>query len=298
MQIGWVCHLMSVFILTFVMDETRFEFIIDLNIGRAYPNYWQTTLTVHESNQLVPCAIASGNGKSLIMTRTDEDLAVDRVLRAPCVEMGSYVGMCGKPTTADRIVRYGVLNTYSSAWRIGRCINRAKLTNTIITVGEQIVEELGGSSAAKVLFRGKIVGVERILLKGHSYGEVIIEQLSSAEEDGLIEYKPVATGGQLRVPFKNEIIYAKHVAEDGAEEYIAMVPDLIAILDIQTGKALGVPEFRYGVIVQVLGISASPRWTDSPRGLEIGGPGAFGYDFEYKPLGTYVKPRSVVEEFS
>lgn len=231
------------------------------------------------------------------MTRTDEDLDVDRVLRAPCIEMGSYVGMCGKPTTTDRVQKYAVLNTYSSAWRIGRCMARAKLSNTISTVVEQMIEELGGPSAAKLLFRGKIIGVERKLVKGHSYGEVIIEQLSQAEEDGSI-CKPVVSGGQLRVPFKNENLYAKHVAEDGTEKFVAMVPDLVAILDVQTGKALGVPEFRYGVIVQVLGITASPRWTDTERGLEIGGPSSFGYDFAYKSLGTYREPRSVVEEFS
>jgi len=55
-----------------------------------------------------------------------------------------------------------------------------------------------------------------------------------------------------------------------------MVPDLISVLDFQSGRALGVPEFRYGLRVTVIGITASPRWTDTPRGLEIGGPEAFG----------------------
>lgn len=233
------------------------------------------------------------------MTRTDEDLDVDRVLRAPAIEMGSYVGMIGKPTTIEHVEKYGVLNTMSSAWRIGRCINRAKSNDTIGTVTDQIIDELGGPSAVKLLFTGKIIRVERKLLKGHSYGEVIIEEMPADEEDNRnVLYAPVARHGQLRVPFKNENIYAKHIAEDGTESFIAMVPDLIAILDAQNGKALGVPEFRYGLIVHLLGIAASPKWTSSPRGLEIGGPGAFGYDIPYKPLGTYVKPKSVVQEFA
>ncbi|KFY79986.1 hypothetical protein V499_01092 [Pseudogymnoascus sp. VKM F-103] len=232
------------------------------------------------------------------MTRTDEDLDVDRVLRAPAIEMGSYVGMIRKPTTTDHVERYGVLNTMSSAWRIGRCINRAKLSNTIGTVTDQIIDELGGSSAAKLLFIGKIIGVERKLLKGHSYGEVIVEEMPAGKEDERkVAYAPTTQGGQLRVPFKNENIYAKHIAKDDNETFVAMVPNLIAILDAQTGKALRVPEFRYGVIVHVLGITALLRWTDSPRGLEISGLGAFGYDIPYKPLGTYAKLRSVVQEF-
>ena len=111
--------------------------------------------------------------------------------------------------------------------------------------------------------------------------------------------KTVAVGGVLKIPFKNENIYAKHIKDDGAEEYVAMVPDLIAVLDTQSGKARGVPEYRYGVMVTVLGITCSPRWSDTPKGLEIGGPAAMGYsDVVYKPLGKYVEPKSVVLEYA
>lgn len=243
------------------------------------------------------------------MTKATNDEIVDRALRASCSEMGSRVGMAAKPTTAENVVKYGVLNTLSLAWRIGRCIARAQVTNTVSTIAEQIIEEIGGPEAAKVLFRGKIVGVERRLLKGHSYGEITIQQIMKNEEeercsssdaiDSCSSVTTVATGGVLKIPFKNENIYAKHISDIGEERYIAMVPDLISVLDMQSGLALGVPEFRYGLMVTVLGIACSPRWTDTPRGLEIGGPAAFGYkDLEYKPLGTYVQPKSVVLEFA
>lgn len=273
-------------------------------MGRAYPTYWQTTICVYETGQLVPCAIVSGDGKTILMTKTTNDEIVDRALRASCSEMGSRVGKAAKPVTKEKIMKYSVLNTMSLAWRIGRCIARARAHNTSSTVAEQIIEEVGGPKTAKVLFRGKIVAVERRLFKGHSYGEITIQQKADDE----LEDSPstsaetsaaVATGGVLKIPFKNENIYAKHVADDGTEQYVASVPDLIAVLDAQSGKALGVPEYRYGVMVTVLGITCSPRWSDTPKGLEIGGPAAFGYkDIEYKPLGVYVEPKSVVLEYS
>lgn len=274
-------------------------------MGRAYPTYWQTTLCVYETGQLVPCAIASGDGKSILMTKTTNDEIVDRALRASCTEMGSRVGMAAKPTTKSSIQKYSVLNTISLAWRIGRTIARAQVKNTTSTIAEQIITEVGGPETAKVLFRGKIVAVERRLWKGHSYGEITIQQISDEEsesttgglEAGQEKMETVATSGQLKIPFKNENIYAKHIDENGEEKYIAMVPDLICVLDTQSGKALGVPEYRYGVMVTVLGITCSPRWSDTPKGLEIGGPVAFGYDLEYKALGKYVEPRSVVYEF-
>ncbi|KAL1849533.1 hypothetical protein Plec18170_007441 [Paecilomyces lecythidis] len=270
-------------------------------MGRAYPTYWQTTICIYEKNPLVPCALASGDGKTILMTKTTNDEIVDRALRAACAEMGSRVGKAAKPTSKRSIINYSVLNTISLAWRIGRTIARAAATNTVSTVAEQMIDECGGPEAAKILFRGKIVSVERRLFKGHSYGEITIQQVQSGEqEDVSTSSTPaVATGGVLKIPFKNENIYAKHIADDGTETYVATVPDLISVLDTQSGRALGVPEFRYGVMVTVLGITCSPRWTDTPKGLEIGGPGAFGYhDIPYKPLGKYVEPKSVVLEYA
>jgi DUF917 family protein len=78
---------------------------------------------------------------------------------------------------------------------------------------------------------------------------------------------------------------------------LAIVPDLISVIDAQNGEAIGTPEYRYGLLVQVLGFTASERWT-SPRGIEIGGPKAFGLDhLEYRPLGKFVKPVSVIDEY-
>jgi N-methylhydantoinase A/oxoprolinase/acetone carboxylase beta subunit/DUF917 family protein len=272
-------------------------------MGRAYPTYWQTTLAVHRPGELVPCAIDSGDGKTMVMTRASNDEIVDRALRASCAEMGSRVGMACRPTTPAHVRAFSVLNTVSLAWRIGRAIALAGATNTLSTVAEQIVDQVGGAASAKILFRGKISAVERRLFKGHSYGSITIASLAVDEEDESADARAqrlpaVRVGGTLTIPFKNENIYAEHVAADGSRTVVASVPDLICVLDTGSGKSLGVPEFKYGNRVTVLGITCSPRWSDTEMGLEIGGPGAFGYDIEYKPLGEYVAPRSVIEEYA
>ncbi|SPJ76012.1 related to D-amino acid hydantoin hydrolase (hydantoinase) [Fusarium torulosum] len=272
-------------------------------MGRAYPTYWQTTLAVHKPQELVPCAIDSGDGKSIIMTRASDDEIVDRALRASCSEMGSRVGMAAKPTTTNNVRKYGVLNTCSLAWRIGRCIARSAYSNQLSTVAESIIHEAGGPKAAKVLFRGKIVEVERRLYKGHSHGALHIAAFDEHEhdEDGASQrMESVASGGTLRIPFKNENILAEHTSADGSRiKIIASVPDLIAVLDNGSGRALGVPEFKYGYRVTVIGITCSPQWTSTVAGLEIGGPKAFGYDdVVYNPIGEYVEPMSVIREYS
>lgn len=286
----------------FLLGSTRFfdRPVVDADwMGRAYPTFWQTTLSVYKPGELVPTAIDGGDGNTILMTKASNDEIVDRGLRATCAELGSRVGNAAKPTTKERVTKYSVLNTVSLAWRVGRCIAMAEATNTLSTVAEQIVNEVGGEKSAKILFRGKIVGVERRLFKGHSYGSITVAGLSSDEDefaDSADRMKPVAAGGTLKIPFKNENLYAEHEI-DGKTTYIASVPDLICVLDSATGRSLGVPEFKYGFRVTVLGITCSPRWSDTPAGLAIGGPKAFGYDIEYKALGEYVAPRSIIEEF-
>jgi len=253
----------------------------------------------------VPCAIDSGDGKSILMVKTSDDEIVDRALRASCSEMGSRVGMAARPTNAKYVRDYGVLNTVSLAWRVGRAISRCEATNSLSLVAESIIEEVGGPEAAKVIFRGKIVAVERRLFKGHSHGVVHIAAFDQGEEEdeaagsGSVNRRatPLVSGGTLKIPFKNENILAEHTADDGTASVVAAVPDLIAILDNGSGLALGVPEFRFGCHVTVVGITCSPRWTDTEFGIEVGGPKAFGYDVPYKALGKYVEPRSVIEEY-
>lgn len=81
-------------------------------------------------------------------------------------------------------------------------------------------------------------------------------------------------------------------------QIIAIVPDLVTVLDAQNGEALGTQDYRYGLPVSVIGITASEKWTSTPRGIEIGGPKGFGFDdLEYKPLGKFCKPRSVIDEY-
>jgi DUF917 family protein len=266
-------------------------------MARAYPTAWQITLCAYTEGELVPCALDSGDGNTIIMTRAANDEIVDRALRASCSEMGSRVGMALKPTTTDKVKRYGVSNSTSLAWRIGRCIARAHATNTVSRVAESIIEEVGGEKTAKILFRGKIVAVERRLFKGHSYGEITISGLPADEEENKGAMPAVATDGILKIPFKNENIIAEHIVGE-KKETIAMVPDLIAVLDSGSGRALGVPEYKYGLRVTVICITCSPRWTDTAKGLEIGGPGAFGFDVKYKPIGVYVEPKSVVLEYA
>ncbi|KAF2805365.1 DUF917-domain-containing protein [Mytilinidion resinicola] len=267
-------------------------------MGRAYPTKWQTTPVVFDERQPVFCPIVmtDGNGNVVYMPKAKSDLTVEKVFRAGLAQLGSHVGCAEGPVTGAETKRWVVEHTISLSWRIGRAVAKARKNNRIDNVAESIIDEVGGPETAQVLFKGKIVGVERTLRMGHVYGEVIIEgaDISDGGADKASEFS-----GKIKIPFKNENIAAMKMNEDGSEDVLATVPDLIAVIDAQNGEAIGTPEYRYGLLVTVLGITASDRWTSTPRGIEIGGPKGFGLDhLEYKPIGKFVKPKSVIDEYS
>ncbi|KAK1979726.1 hypothetical protein LZ30DRAFT_783259 [Colletotrichum cereale] len=203
---------------------------------------------------VIALEIGGGNGLQGLILGASTNLDV------PTID-GDFMGRAGRD-----IKSWAVENTVSLSWRIGRAVAPARCTNTVDAFAEAVVEQVGGEGSARVLFRGKIVGVERVTRSGHAYGEVVIES---------------------GVP-----------SEGAVEEILAIVPDLVCVIDAQNGEAIGTQEYRYGLLVVVVGITASEKRTSTARGIEIGGPKGFGMDdLEYVPLGKFKKPRSVIEEF-
>ncbi|KAJ5093820.1 hypothetical protein N7456_009681 [Penicillium angulare] len=255
-------------------------------MGRAYPTIWQVTPNVYGTSSgdaLVPVTIASGDGTFITMTKSRTDKLVDKALRASCVEMGCRAGNAGPPKTAKAVREQAITGTVSLAWWIGRAV---ALEKNIDDKAQRIVDEVGGSESAAILGQGKITSVERVLKTGHTYGVLEVE---GTLRDG--------SKALVKIPFKNENAFVEAVL-DGETKILASVPDLIAVIDAETGAGLGTPEYRYGLKVVIIAIAASPHWTETERGMELGGAGSMGFDeITYVPIGKYSKPRSVIDAF-
>lgn len=148
-----------------------------------------------------------------------------------------------------------------------------------------------------MLFSGKVIDVRRDVSKGgYTVGRCLLSPLSADEmESG---EGTVSESRHLVIPFQNEFLYAAFTDGDGQKEteVICTVPDLITVLG-EDGEAVGSQELRYGLKVAVIGMPAHPLWTGDERGLKVGGPEYFGLDMQWKSIGNYEKPRSVIEEF-
>ena len=64
---------------------------------------------------------------------------------------------------------------------------------------------------------------------------------------------------------------------------MATVPDLICIVSTDAAEPITTELLRYGQRVSVVGIRCHPLLS-TPEALAVVGPGAFGYEVEYRPL--------------
>ena len=125
-----------------------------------------------------------------------------------------------------------------------------------------VIERLGG----RLLVTGKVADVARRTQDGFAQGEA---RLSGLGED---------TGRELRLEFQNEHLLA---VLDG--QVLASTPDLIVVLDAETGEPVTTEGLRYGQRVVAIGAPCDPRWR-TPEGLRLVGPRTFGYDCDYVPV--------------
>lgn len=139
--------------------------------------------------------------------------------------MGLYVGCVKGFVSGVNMKKWVVENIMFFVWCIGWVVVLVWCVNIIDIVVEFIIEEVGGVELVKVLFKGKIVGVECVLRMGYVYGEVKIELIIG---DDVIEVKKE----MFIIFFKNENIYVKRVNVDGIEEIVVMVLDLIIVFDV------------------------------------------------------------------
>ncbi|KAI1380512.1 hydantoinase [Hypoxylon crocopeplum] len=287
---------------TLIWGSTRFYnmSIVDGDMmGRAYPNFEMVSQYIHASsvNEMLPVILCSGSGERVTIPAPQPDVATASLeIRNACVGMGSAAGASGRPIKGKTMRDIGIPNTYSLAWRLGRAVAIAQQARNVVDVPRALIAAAGGDKSARVLFQGKIRSVKSTLTTtAHSLGEVTVERLSDSEME--TEVDRLGEGLlEVVVPFMNENLVAIGKKEDGSEQVLATIPDLIFLLDTSTGEAVGVQEYRYGLKVTVMIMAPHPLWA-TERALEVAGPSAFHLPYEYKTTLEYTRPVSVIDEF-
>ncbi|MCA9877625.1 MAG: DUF917 domain-containing protein [Thermomicrobiales bacterium] len=227
-------------------------------MGRAYPELQLVTLTLY-GHSAAPVAVADEHGNVVVVDSVDNTWA-ERLARPAAVEMGAIAGGFGYPVTVADLKEAAILGSVTFAEKLGRAIRLAQQAH------EDPIAAVLDTTGGFRLFSGRIVDVARKTQKGWALGETRIS--------GVDDY----AGREMVVRFQNE-----HLVAIENDEFVASVPDLIAILDTERGEPITTENLRYGFRVTVVGIPCDPKWRTA-EGIALGGPRHFGYDFDFTPV--------------
>lgn len=242
-----------------VAAATKLPIVDGDGMGRAFPELQMVSMTMGGISAC-PMAMADEKGNSIVLNTVD-NLSTEKFARVITVEMGGAGLIALYPMTgaeAKRSILRGSLSLINS---IGEIIHSEQAANR--NPAERLARDLNGIR----LFEGRVLDVDRRTEGGFARGTCTI--------DGLGNY----SGNQIKLGFQNEFLIAQ--TEDDVPR--AITPDLICLLDLETGQPITTEQIRYGFRVIVFGLPCDPQWR-SEHGLELVGPRYFGYDLDYQPI--------------
>ncbi len=236
-----------------VAARRRLPLVDGDGMGRAFPEVQMVTPTIYGISA-TPMALADEKGNTAVI-ETIDNRWTERLARSLTVDMGCTALIALYPMSGRELKESLVPGTLRLAEELGRLVREGRGI-------EGVLERLGGHR----LFEGKVADVERRTIGGFTRGEARIDGTGAD------------SGSRLAVGFQNEHLVA---ARDG--EIVATVPDLIVVLDGETGEPITTEELRYGFRVAVVAAPCDPKWRTEP-GLALVGPRYFGYDVDYVPI--------------
>ena len=234
-------------------------------MGRAFPELQMNTFLIY-GLPCTPSALADDKGNLVAFPHAVSPLWLERIARAATVAVGCSAAFALAPVNGGDIRRFGVRNTVSQAWRLGAAVATARHRRRDPVAAILMLEQ------GTLLYTGKIIDVLRHTTAGFARGHM------HAAGTG------AHAGTQLEIDFQNENLIARI---DGAP--VAIVPDLICILDSATARPYFTDELRFGLQIAVVALPATPLLR-TPEALAVVGPRAFGYDLDYAPLSNYAQP--------
>jgi len=246
--------------------------VIDVDgMNRAFPELQMTSWVTHGVHSSPTVSVDNRKNITVIDTG-DDDVLAETLARRVAMAYGGISWIATYPLTGRQVKEASILNSQSIAWAAGHAVMRARQEH--LDPIEELLKSLKKERDVEGfrVFRGKIVDIRREFgsetTKGFTLGQVALE--------GIDEYK----GQTASLDFQNEWL---NLRVDG--EVLCLPPDLIAILDSETGEPIRTDIMKYGYRGTIVLIPAHERMR-TPKGIEMFGPRHFGYDLDYVPVET------------
>ncbi|SHJ24639.1 hypothetical protein SAMN02745751_02072 [Dethiosulfatibacter aminovorans DSM 17477] len=238
------------------------KFIVDADAaGRAVPELQFSTYFV-TGRPIYPFSVATKHKDTVIFTKVASDARAEVLSRMMAVATDNTVGMADHPIIGKDLKTSVIPNALSYAGKVGR-IQREALEK-----GLNPIAELTDKCEGTLLFEGIVTekDTEWNIQDGFTVGSIGIKGCESFENSA------------FKVWYKNENMVAWR---DG--EVALTCPDLICVVNGETGYPITNPNCNPGNKVAVLGFKAHDFWK-TEKGLSILNPRFFGFDIDVKYL--------------
>ncbi|MBB6283596.1 DUF917 domain-containing protein [Geobacillus subterraneus] len=237
-------------------------------MGRAFPELQMTTY--HGFGvKASPAVIANRPSKTHLLL-SDENTDIEKQARTLVTNLGGWAAIACYPMQGCQIRESGILQTYTLTIRLGEALSVAMDAQDVMEKMQQVFQKSIYGKPVKLL-EGKIVDLQRNIIEGTLQGSLVVE--------GSGAY----IGEYLSVFFHNEyLLVQKHNVT------LVTVPDLICVLDEETGYPLSVEELENNGKVWVIAIP-SPFLLQTTRMLDVVGPMQFGIAEPFIPMEERIK---------
>lgn len=228
-------------------------------MGRAFPELQMVSFTMHGISA-TPMVIADEKGNSSVIN-TISNQWTERLARAQTVQMGGAALVALYPMTGAQMKKGILRNTLSLIKEIGETIEAERKANR--NPADALLKRLDG----RRLFTGRVIDIERRTTGGFARGKASLKGVDADQ------------GRTFSVEFQNEFL----IARDEAGGALATTPDLICALDADGGLPITTEQLRYGLAVSFIGLPCDRQWR-TQAGLDLVGPGYFGYAQDFVPV--------------
>ncbi len=234
-------------------------------MGRAFPEMQMSTLFLNGVS-CTPAAMVDEKGNSIILGHLVDSFALELFGRDLCVQMGCVSLLIPGVMSGAEAKAHAVPRTLTLVRNVGQAILDARASKA------HFVDAILNVTGGKEIFAGKLVDVQRRTVAGFSRGQMVAE--------GLGDYR----GDFMHIAFQNENLVAWRGNRDSRDEVVACVPDLICMLESDSGEPITTEQLRYGLRVNILAIPCTDKFR-TEKALKVVGPAAFGYpDVIFQPL--------------
>ncbi len=223
-------------------------------IGRAFPELQMSSCHLHGISS-APAFLTDCFGNT-VSVHAKNSFALEKLARQTTIAMGSCCAVALYLLSGQQATYATIQGSLSQAIAIGHAFLKAQEQKS--SPIEAVLNLMGGVR----LGAGKITDIQQKVEQGFLIGNVTIQE-------GAIQWKLIYQNEYLMVTCQ--------------EKTLATTPDILMLFEQDTGRPITSESLQFGLHVELIALPSPPLW-QTPQGLTLVGPQAFGLNVSYTPI--------------